>query len=355
MKEHIIVSFCISSFNRKEMVKELVCNILSSASQQFEVVVVDDHSNDGTASCLNEIDDPRLRVFEKEKQEGGSACWYDAMEKGEGDWLFQIIDRDWIDVSQIDLLIHTLQELEKMNVGFAVAGEKISKGGTDYSVCKEGAETLCEFALRFSHPTGQIIRKQDWQSVIDRKEYFYNEKYGIYPHGYIYAVLGNSKKGAYLLFDVCDKKHYNERVAKTTSTVYTSRSNKKEWFWPESRYQLLLLAAENIELVENKSCIKEIMLDRYVQFFYSVTAEWYNTCQNEILKMRYHREDLETNYISLMVNGFDYIALFREYLNEKKFYWADEDFYANLCSIDAQLVKWLVDWTNDLRKKSDKI
>ena len=349
MSKKVVVSFCISTYKRKDMIEELVRHILSSSNQFIEVIVVDNYSKDETVANLKKIYDSRLKVYECETPRAATEAWYDALSKGSGEWLFQLIDRDWIDITKIDLLVASLQELEKRNVAFAVAGERFSNEN-DIHVCKDELETLKEFALRYSHPTGQIFRKKDWDSIKNKKLYFIDETYGIYPHGYLYAILGNSKKGAYLLFDICDKAHYSQRVARTTSAFYTSGSKNKEWFMPESRYQLLTLAAENIDLIENAFYRKMIMLDRYVKFFYSVTSEWYGNCHNEILKKRYHREDLETNYISLMVNGFDYIALFREFLEERNYEWADEEFYNALCSLDNKLIAWLLAWTNNLRK-----
>ena len=69
--------------------------------------------------------------------------------------------------------------------------------------------------------------------------------------------------------------------------------------------------------------------------------------------MRYNRPDLETNYLSLMTNGFDYINLFREHLENNNFDWADEEFYNNLIHLDCQLVKWLLEWCESLRPKYD--
>lgn len=347
----LIVSFCVSSYRRRDMLEELVKHLLSSPSQQFEVVIVDNCSNDGTLDGLRKLEDPRLKIYEKEKGEKPSLTWYDALDKGTGKWLFQLIDRDWIDISKMDILFQSLQELDEKNVGFAVAGERFSKE-YPYKVYSEGIETLCEFAIRESHPTGQIIRKKDWEQLKDRKKYFADEKYGIYPHGYIYAMLGNYKKGAYLLFDICDKAHYNTRAVLTQSRFYKNKEDKKEWFWPENRYQLLILAIENIDLISDEKNIREFILSRYIRFFHAVTREWYKICHNDVVKKRYGREDLETNYLSLMQNGFDYIMLFREHLETQNYDWADEVFYQVLVETDKQLVNQLLEWTNGLRKES---
>lgn len=350
MKRKPYISFCISSFNRKEMVEELILHILDIQSEEIEVVVMDNHSSDGTIEMLNEIKDERLHVYCEESQVSGTLCWYDALEKGSGVWLYQIIDRDWINIDYAEKLIDTLRELEKLNVGFAVGGEQFF-GEKDYQIYSEGLETINQFGLRHSHPTGQIFRKKEWDNIKNKRDFFADEGYGIYPHGYIYAIMGNSLKGAYLLFDICDKAHYNQRVIRTVSRIYISRKDKSEWFWPESRFNLLKLACENIDLVENREWHTRIILARYGMFFFSVTQEWHANCHNEILKMRYHCPDLTTNYISLLVNGFDYIALFREYLENMNFWWADNTFYEKLCLMDKQLIEWLLKWSNELRIK----
>lgn len=347
----IVVSFCIPTYNRVDMLKELVLNILSSPNPNFEIIVMDNCSTDSTLEMLKTISDTRLHVYTHASPVKPFVSWYDTLEKASGNWIFHVIDRDWIDASKIDLLISTLQELDKQNVGFAVAGEKFSKDSGGVQLFSEGLDTLLEFALRHSHPTGQIFRRADWNNISDRRKFFSEEKYGEYPHGYIYAILGNTKKGAYLHFDICDKIHYSKRVIRTISTVYTSNPEKKEWFWPESRYRLLTLAAENTDLITNSAHIKPFMLSRYATFFHAVTREWYANCHNEILKKRYNRPELETNYISLMANGFDYILLFRQYLEENNFHWADEEFYTNLCNLDVQHLYQLTKWTNELRIK----
>lgn len=343
------VSFCISAYNRQDMVEELVIHLLSIQREDIEVIVVDDCSSDRTMDMLYGIGDKRLHAYCEKEQMGGALCWYDALEKGNGSWLFQVIDRDWINIGLVDKLIDTLHKLEQLNVGFAVGGERISEE-MDYQIFSEGLETINEFGFRYSHPTGQIFLKKEWDTIEGRRKYFAEEMYGIYPHGYIYAIMGNSLKGAYLHFDICDKAHYNQRIIRTISTVYGSRKkDKTEWFWPESRFGLLKLACENIGLVQDASLHPNIILERYITFFFCVTREWYANCHNEILKMRYNRPEMSTNYVELLTNGFDYIALFREYLEGQGFEWADTSFYEALCSVDNQLVAWLLKWTNEIR------
>lgn len=246
------MSFCIPTYNRKEMVTELITHLLSCRSEELEVVVVDNYSDDGTIDILNQIEDKRLYIYREETKVDCGKSWYDALEYGKGDWIFHVLDRDWVDINKFDQLVNALHELEAQNVGFAVAGEGLD-AERDYRLYQEGMETINEFGLRCSHPTGQIFYRKAWEEIANRKSFFIDERYGIYPHGYLYAIMGNQKKGAYILFDITDEAHSAERAMRTVSRFYETKSGKTEWFWPESRFGLLKLACENIELIQDRA------------------------------------------------------------------------------------------------------
>jgi glycosyltransferase involved in cell wall biosynthesis len=59
-----IFSVVIPTFNRSEDVLRAVGSVLAQTCGNFEVVVADDGSSDGTAEALRTINDPRVRVLE---------------------------------------------------------------------------------------------------------------------------------------------------------------------------------------------------------------------------------------------------------------------------------------------------
>ena len=61
-------------FNRAEVVGRAVDSVLRQSFEDFELIVVDDGSSDGTAERLRSITDPRLRLIELERNVGGNAA-----------------------------------------------------------------------------------------------------------------------------------------------------------------------------------------------------------------------------------------------------------------------------------------
>lgn len=350
-----VISFAIATYNRKSVVTKLVNNLLSLERSDIEVVVVDDCSTDGTMKQLGLIEDERLTLHEHTHNTNGKITWYDAYEHSNGDWIFYINDRDWVDVRFVPKLIQILTELEKQNVGFVVAGEKWELcPEKDYVVYEKGHDTICEFGLRDQHPTGQIIKRSCWEEVKDRKQYFYDEKYGIYPHGYIEAIIGNHHKGAYVFFDICDKLNYTERLNAISPSGIYRNARGDEYFWPSKRYAVLELLVDNIHLVEDETIWNDIIFGEYRRFFRLATVSFVYASQDEVLKRRYGYSEIKVTDQDVFENGLEFIKKFRGYLEKKNFSWVNEKFLYKLEELETELFQGLIQWL-DYRQLSYRI
>lgn len=68
------VAVVIPVYNRRASVRRAIESVLAQTHQNFEVIVVDDASTDGTAAAVAAIADPRIRVIRHERNRGGSAA-----------------------------------------------------------------------------------------------------------------------------------------------------------------------------------------------------------------------------------------------------------------------------------------
>ena len=60
---HPLVSVLTTVYNHEPYIRECVESILAQTLTDFEMIIVDDGSTDGTAKALTEFQDPRLRIL----------------------------------------------------------------------------------------------------------------------------------------------------------------------------------------------------------------------------------------------------------------------------------------------------
>ncbi|MBR1792260.1 MAG: glycosyltransferase family 2 protein [Bacteroidales bacterium] len=61
-------SIIIPLYNKESFVKDTIISVLKQTYSQFEIIIVDDGSTDGSLSVVECIDDERIRVFHKENE-----------------------------------------------------------------------------------------------------------------------------------------------------------------------------------------------------------------------------------------------------------------------------------------------
>ncbi len=67
-------SIVIPTYNRKDDLLRAVSSVREQSIQDFEIVIVDDGSNDGTEEALQAIGDPRINYIRHKQQSGPSAA-----------------------------------------------------------------------------------------------------------------------------------------------------------------------------------------------------------------------------------------------------------------------------------------
>lgn len=86
MSVPIPVSVIIPTYNRADLVQEAVASVLAQSFRDFEVLVVDDGSTDGTEAALAPYAS-RLRLLRRESRGGVSAARNTGIKAARGEWL----------------------------------------------------------------------------------------------------------------------------------------------------------------------------------------------------------------------------------------------------------------------------
>ena len=108
------MSICIPSYNMKSYIKKVVISILNQSFQNFEIIIVNDHSNDNTLAEIKklQLEDNRIKLINHSKNLGVYNSRVDAIISSKGKY-FILIDPD-------DILINPnlLQHLYNYNLKY---------------------------------------------------------------------------------------------------------------------------------------------------------------------------------------------------------------------------------------------
>jgi len=90
------VSVVVPTYNRSEVLPRAVDSVLEQTYEDFELVVVDDGSDDGTLTLLDSYDDPRLRVITHGTNRGANVARNTGIEHANGEFVaFLDSDDEW--------------------------------------------------------------------------------------------------------------------------------------------------------------------------------------------------------------------------------------------------------------------
>lgn len=120
---HPLVSVIIPTYNRAQMLSDAIKSVLSQTYQNFELLVIDDHSTDNTTTIVKEFHDNRIYYFQLSKNLGAPAARNHGLEKAKGDYItFLDSDDQWLP-GKLEKQIGLLEK--KKNVGLVCTGVKV--------------------------------------------------------------------------------------------------------------------------------------------------------------------------------------------------------------------------------------
>lgn len=94
MRSQPIVSICIPSYNSEEFIAKTLESVLNQSLTDFEVVIVDDRSTDGTVSIIRRFTDSRIKLIQNEQNLGLAGNWNKVLSCARGDYVKLLGDDD---------------------------------------------------------------------------------------------------------------------------------------------------------------------------------------------------------------------------------------------------------------------
>ena len=100
-----LLSFIVLSYNYERYIGDTIRSILAQTIQDFEIVVVDDASEDSSCRIIRSFKDPRIRLLINEQNIGGAGSYNRAVATARGEWLVNLDADDWIAASKSEIQI----------------------------------------------------------------------------------------------------------------------------------------------------------------------------------------------------------------------------------------------------------
>lgn len=296
----IILSICISTYNRSEKVYNLVKEILRFKSHEIEVCVSDNCSTDNTKYELSKIVDYRFHYFENENNIGAIQNYLKAMSQGTGKYILFFTDKDSINSSAIKDLICFLKCNETVVAGYCNLDIYMKK---DNVILRRGIESLVNMGYLSRHPTGYFFQGNILNNMRITTNYSHINKVGSFPFEFILSEFCLKGETAILNIPLCYMETMDE-VKKIKSYSYSETCNNL-YFFPYQRFIMFekyLSHLKTLNLSQNEILI--VVKRLYANSLNCATFEYKKMVENLIVCEHYNIANRNISILEILKIDF---------------------------------------------------
>jgi glycosyltransferase involved in cell wall biosynthesis len=188
------ISVLMPVYNCRPYIEESVNSIFNQTYTDFEFIIIDDCSTDGTYEYLSALKDPRLNLISKPKNTGYTVSLNMGLEIAKGEYIARM---DGDDISLLDRFAKQVEFMDK-NLDIIVCGGAYEAIGSDFKFIPKYTNDDIAYDLMslspIAHPTSffrnSILKKNN---IKYNKEYEPAEDYKMWSSLSEYGKLANLK------------------------------------------------------------------------------------------------------------------------------------------------------------------
>lgn len=181
------LSIIIPVYNSERTLQRLLNSILASTSQEFEVIIVNDGSTDGTLNLCEQIvsSDTRCKVYSKENG-GVSAARNFGLDKAQGEYIFFCDGDDLVYTKILDFLLEKIGDIKTdcfvFDYMYNIEGKEIKKSSfklTENQILSQEKvleEILSPLILKVSTDMASLWHKAFLRNLIEENQIRFEEK-----------------------------------------------------------------------------------------------------------------------------------------------------------------------------------
>lgn len=249
----MVLSICIPSYNRFDELRKLLFSISQCDSEEFNVYIVDNGSNDDISS-IGDLD-YRFKIIKRDAVVPGPVNIRTSLDYGDGNYVLLCLDKDFIDGGYLSIFIAQLKLID-VPCGYCCLDSSNSNGRIYIN------ETDIENTIyRCGHPSGYFFRREIIEEATkeinpyDEDGVFYNNPFSVdlcYAYGLMKGFEG-IYNGALVYPETLKK-------ASITKSYTYSKSKNNIYFMPYCKREQFRIFISHLSLlkIENKKKISII-------------------------------------------------------------------------------------------------
>lgn len=173
MSDHYILSICIPSYNRFNVLLKTIVSIQKCDANDFEVVIVDNKSENDILSYIKE--EKNLKIYKRKNSVSGIQNGRDCLNYGSGRYRMLLLDKDFIDGDRLNIFLNLLRNNSEISGGLCYPNRLKDIG---YKLVNRN--DFYKWGYKGVHPSGMFIREDilNEENLISRyweKSSIYNE------------------------------------------------------------------------------------------------------------------------------------------------------------------------------------
>lgn len=303
------LSICISSYNNREWIYELVTDILSCNDDRFEVIVTDNCSADGTYEILKSINDCRFKLYQNACNLGPTANYMNAVWSGTGKKILFMIDKDKLHVHKLSEFIDLL-ERNNFSVGICKYNYK---GTTSVLKLPKAEDITLKLSYLMIHPSGYLYNR-DYLELSRGKEWYSNvDNVGFFPFEFLNADLAYLGNGIEIAFRLIYPRKISKNDTIQKSHTY-SKKNNNLFFEPNKRIEMLVKCFSHINKINvGNELKKKISIKLFYMFWEYITIDYRKILMDPIRCKHYGIKPRYVNYSEFIINTWKCCIAFYKY------------------------------------------
>lgn len=171
----IVLSICIPTYNRGKALVKNLNHLTSFKSDEIEIVVTDNCSQDDTEGRTKKIKDPRIKYFRNETNLGFDKNLLKCCESANGMYYFFLSDEDILDLETLPWIIEFIKKSNNItqilgSVGDLRPGKRKLYYNPGDQIYKSGHNALVKILFENGYLSGIILRN-DAIDIVQAKNY----------------------------------------------------------------------------------------------------------------------------------------------------------------------------------------